>query len=168
MTKRCAKGEHWSKDDKKCSYLKNTHNKIKHFSDWDGTLRTYKAETFIANFNPHSGKDMAKILKAQKSPKCKTVYDECYPILNTNKKLKKFYRENYALEKDVKAWEDEDKQRKEWQNYFINHMDLTDIVADMWKLSPSLRSKYRKRPDGYEGWHTLLHEVRNELEGGYI
>lgn len=54
-------------------------------------------------------------------------------------------------------------------NYYITHWDLTDSIADMWRLYPVLKMNYPGRLEMFSGvnigagWHDIIEKVRKIL-----
>ena len=82
------------------------------------------------------------------------VYEVQFPMFLENPELAAFVDANLPPEDS------------EWRNYYLTHWDLTDSVADMWKLSHALRKAYPTRDRMFhgvnigEGWQDLLRQVR--------
>lgn len=135
------------------------YNLIGHAYYWDGTLRSYKAVEALKRFHPKTACDVARIWMEQQAD-WKMIYDVQFPMFLENKDLVEFVKTNTSSEDN---WE-------KFQNYYITHWDLTDSVADMWKLSPELQAAY-PTVDQYfngvnmgQGWHELLRKVRFILD----
>jgi len=141
--------------------LVGVQNRIGHISDWDGTLRTLKAEYVMKRLAPKDAKDLARKLKEKKNKRYKTIYDKEYPFLTRCRQLVKFVRIN--RQNDEEFW-----------NLWITHIDPVDINADLWKLFPEWRERYPSR--GYKtvpyiigagkimdgGWHDAVSDF-NEV-----
>ena len=141
-------------------------NLIGHGFDWDGTLRSYKAEYIINKFDPTNAYDIVDILESEVNPLWNDIYDQQFPMFYNNDEFV-----NYV---DERAGKD-----NKFRNYYITNIDRTDIVADMWKLSPKLQqiypSKPREDPNNWvfgtyigAGWHDLLKEVEKEMRNRKI
>jgi hypothetical protein len=133
-------------------------NKIGHAYDWDGTLRSYKALYAIGRFHPRKAGDIARIwIEEQNVPA--DMFQVQFPMFLEIPDLIEFVKSNI----DGSEWE-------KYQNYYITHWDLTDSVADMWKLSPVLKMNYpghRQMFNGVNigaGWHEILESVRKSLD----
>lgn len=136
----------------------NPFNEIGHASDWDGTLRSYKALSAIERYYPKNPGDIARIwIEDRNTPA--DVYQIEFPMFLETPMLVEFVTE---------AIKDQNYER--YFNYYVTHWDLTDSVADMWKLSPYLKLHYpghREMFNGVnigEGWHELLRKVRYILD----
>jgi len=133
-----------------------SNNKIKHFSEWDGTRRTYRAEYILKRYNPKTAKEIAKILYEGMNQECKTIYDVQYPMFLKDKNLVKYVTESRPESPD-------------WHNYYITHVDMVDINADLWKLSPTLRKRYPSKKKMFmgtdigAGWHNQMKDVSKEI-----
>jgi len=137
--------------------LVGVNNRIKHISDWDGTLRTYKAEYVWKKLKPKNAVDLANKLWALRNPNAKTIYDPIYPFFYGCKKLVDFVKRN--------------KPNKKLWNYYITEIDSVDLNADLWKLFPAWRKKYPAK--GYSivfgtkvmegGWHDAVREFERTM-----
>lgn len=138
-------------------------NLIKHTSDWDGTLRSYKAEYILHRFNPTNAQDIVDILETEVNPQWNNIYDKKFPMFERIPKLVDYVQKR-AKGKDV----------EKYHNSWITGIDTTDIVADLWKLSPTLQhiypSKPREHPESWvfgtyigSGWHDLRKDVEKEM-----
>jgi len=134
-------------------------NLINHSSIHDGTVRSAKACFMINKFNPKSAEEVANILKKNKKD-IKTIYEKEYPMFFEDKKLVNYCKEYH-------------KGKEEWVNYCVSHIDMVDISADLWELSPILKEKYKEPliiesptfgKGVFEGWHRLKKDVEKELE----
>lgn len=132
----------------------NAYNLIGHASDWDGTLRTYKALTAIERFHPRSAGQIAQIFLEEKNPLAGMSEVE-FPMFLENTALYNFVIGNMdrlALDRAG--------------TYFVTHWNLTDAVADMWKLSPELQKAFPSTDHWFngvnigEGWFDLLDKVQ--------
>lgn len=129
-------------------------NLIGHVSDWDGTLRTYKAMTAIERFHPRSAGQIAQIFLEEQNPLA-GMHEVEFPMFLENTALYNFVIGNMdrlALDRAG--------------TYFVTHWNLTDAVADMWKLSPELQKAFPSTDHWFsgvnigEGWFDLLDKVQ--------
>src|SRR4029079_6846333 len=134
-------------------------NKIGHISDWDGTLRSYKALYAIQRFNPRNAGDIARIwIEERNSPV--DMYQVEFPMFLEVPELEDFVQSNFS----------NDDLEDRYFNYYITHWDLTDSVHDMWKLSPVLKLNYPGHTQMFNGvnigagWHEILASVRKSLD----
>ena len=144
------------------------HNRIQHFSDWDGTLRTYKAEYVIRRFQPKYGEDMARIWKEQENRECKTIYCVDFAMFLEIPELVEFVkagRETITAQR-LPWMKSTPEENDKWFNYYVTHWDIIDACADTWKLSPRLKRNYPSHfqwfmgSDIGEGWHAYVHEMQ--------
>jgi hypothetical protein len=137
---------------------KGPFNLIQHSSDWDGSLRSFKATYALERYRPNSAGQIARIWLEEMNPPPGNVYQVQFPMFLENADLVRFVEANIPLE-DTK-----------WKNYYITHWDLTDSVADMWKLSPELQKAYPTVDEWFQGvnigkgWQGLLRQVRTILD----
>jgi hypothetical protein len=137
--------------------LKKAFNAIDHVSAWDGTLRTHKALYALRRYHPNSAGEIARIWLEERNP-LKNVEDVEFPMFLENPDLVGFVEANLPLD-DAK-----------WKNWHITRWDLTDSVADMWKLSPELQAAYPTVDEWFQGvnigkgWQELLRQVRTILD----
>jgi hypothetical protein len=137
---------------------KNLYNLIKHVSDWDGTLRSHKAMYALNRFHPISAGQIARIWIEERNHPLKNVEDVQFPMFLENADLVRFVGENISQDD------------AQWLNWYVTRWDLTDSVADMWKLSPELQAAYPTEDEWYQGvnigmgWQDLLRGVRTVLE----
>jgi len=141
------------------------HNRIGQVSDWDGTLRTYKAEYMLRQFQPRFGEDMARIWEEQQNFGCKTIYDVQFPIFLEIPELAEFVNAGRDTGTFTGIRADDIVHNREWYSYYMTHWDLVDACADTWHLSPALKRNYPSTfkwfwgADIGEGWHNYLHET---------
>jgi hypothetical protein len=130
------------------------HNLIGHVSDWDGTLRSYKAMTAIERFHPRGAGQIAQIFFEEKIPHAQ-MDDVEFPMFSENQALEDFVIDNMDRLGYERAG-----------NYFISHWSLTDAVHDLWMLSPDLQRAYPTTNRWFsgvnigEGWQDLLRDVQ--------
>ncbi|MDO8659659.1 MAG: hypothetical protein Q7K54_03595 [Candidatus Parcubacteria bacterium] len=130
-------------------------NKVKHISNWDGSLKTYKTEYILRKFKPKTAKRIASILRDNYNKKSKTIYDKEFPMFYNSPRLVKLVK---MAKKDSPAW---------W-NYYITHLDFVDLASSIWKLSPHFQKLYPSKKQMYMGtdigggWHNLLKDIRKE------
>lgn len=130
------------------------HNLIGHASDWDGTLRSYKAETAINRFHPRGAGQIAQIFLEEQNPLA-SMTDVQFPMFLENDALFRFVMDNLDRDAISRAG-----------IFYVTHWDLTDAVADMWKLSPVLKLGFPSRDQWYSGtniglgWLDLLTQVK--------
>lgn len=133
------------------------YNLINHVSDWDGSLRSFKAMYALKRFHPLSAGQIARIWMEERFP-LKEIEDVEFPMFLENPDLVKFVLANLSPE-DSK-----------WVNWYITRWDMTDSVADMWKLSPELQAAYPTHDRWFQGvnigkgWQDLLQQVQTILE----
>lgn len=132
------------------------YNLIKHVSDWDGTLRSYKATYALDRYHPISAGQIAQIWIEERNHPLANVEDIQFPMFLEDPALVEFVERNL------------DDAR--WKNWYITRWDLTDSIADMWKLSPDLQDAYPTHNKWFQGinigmgWQELLRQVRIILE----
>lgn len=135
----------------------NSFNKIGHASDWDGTLRSHKALYAIKRFNPKNASDIARIWIEERNRPA-DIYQVQFPMFLENEALTSFVYKNLN-----------DQAHDRFVDYYITHWDLTDSVADLWKLSPILKMKYPGHVQMFSGvnigagWQEILRDVRKIL-----
>lgn len=133
------------------------HNLIGHVSDWEGSLRSYKAETAIERFHPHGAGQIAQIFLEEQNPLA-SMSEVQFPMFLENEALFNFVMENLDREAIDRAG-----------TYFVTHWDLAVAVADMWRLSPELKAAFPSKNRWIsginlgEGWFDLLDKVRTIL-----
>lgn len=133
------------------------YNKIGHVSDWEGTLRSYKAIRAITRFGPRNSGDIARIWIEERNVPA-DMFEVEFPMFLEIPELVDFVTANLA-----------DRTDERYFNYYVTHWDLTDSVADMWKLSPWLQRQYPTHTQMFQGvnigmgWQKLLQEVRRIL-----
>jgi len=130
-------------------------NLIGHSSDWDGTLRSYKAEQFLEQREPKTAEDIARFLAYEKNkdfhaPSGKGKLD--WPIYRVEYP---FFLKNKNLEKYVKA----NGKYKDFEMNNRTHVDDIDFVATIWNLSPHFQKKYPEEGKKFSGWHDLRRDV---------
>lgn len=129
------------------------YNLINHVSDWDGTLRSYKATHAIRRFQPNSAGQIARIWIEEANHPA-DVSQVQFPMFLESEGLVDFVNRNTPSED------------YQWRNYYLTHWDLTDSVADMWKLSHALQKAYPTKDRWFQGvnigmgWQDLLKQVR--------
>jgi len=134
------------------------YNLIGHVSDWDGTLRSYKAMYALARFNPRSAGQIARIFFEEMNRYAHMDQVES-PMFLENEGLVNFVRQNLDADAIDRAG-----------NYYVTHWDGQDAIADMWKLSPELQAAYPTHDKWFQGvnigkgWQDLLHQVQTILE----
>lgn len=133
------------------------HNRIGHVSDWEGTLRSYKALTALNRFHPRSAGQIAQIFLEEQNPLA-SMREVQFPMFLENTDLYNFVLHNLDREAIDRAG-----------NYFATHWSLSDAISDMWKLSPELQKAYPTKDRWFsgvnigEGWHDLYEKVQKIL-----
>jgi hypothetical protein len=136
----------------------NPFNKIGHVSDWDGTLRSYKALYAIKRFHPHNPGDIARIWIEERNDPA-DMFQVQFPMFLEIPELVEFVTDSLL-----------DQMYDRYFNYYMTHWDLTDSIADMWKLSPVLKMNYPGHIQMFsgvnigEGWQEILRSVRKILD----
>lgn len=131
-----------------------SNNLIGHASDWEGTLRTYKALTAIERFHPRNASQIARIFIEEQNP-IADMREMQFPMFLENTALYNFVLHNLDANQIDRAG-----------NYFVTHWDITQGVADMWRLSPVLQEAFPSTNHWFnginigEGWFDLLDKVK--------